>query len=166
MYILVHDGGKRNKSLLTQLGVRDQMKFLCSGHQIDDRNLTSSNPLAMMHMRASEDPMFVPILDEHSERYRWSSFGEWWTRDAIFSSGSGKNLVYRKNLVFNLRNKDGGAHYDETLGDIEYQEMVRGGGWMIIKGNLPERAMVDLELVSMRQIAHEVLASIKRAGLA
>lgn len=164
VYVLVHDGGKKNRSVLTQLGIRDSMQFLCSGLEIDPQNLISSNPLTMMQIGVGQDA-FLPKLDNIAEQERWMSFGEWWTRDAIFSSGSGKNLVFRKGLVFNLRSKDGGSHFDEDLGDEDYLLMVQGGGWMWHVDGAPPRQLMGLQFASMRQVAHELLKSLKRVGL-
>ena len=39
VYILVDDGKRQTISLLTQLGVRDQMQFMASAPAVNDRNL-------------------------------------------------------------------------------------------------------------------------------
>lgn len=163
-YVMLHDGGKRNRSILSQLGVRDTMKFLASAEPVDPNNLLTSTPLVATRMGPS-DVIFVPVLDTWSGHERWISFGEWWDRDPVFSAGLGRRPVSRKNLIFNLRSKDGGAHYDADTGDAEYSEMADGGGWVMQINNQPAEKMVNLHLTSMRQVAFELLQSLERQGL-
>lgn len=165
VYVLVHDGGKRNRSLLTQIGAMPGLKFICTGHPIEMTNLVSSNPLAIIRMNSTEGSGYRARLDENPVHHRWAGFTEWWDTDKIFSSGSGKNLVSRKNLVFYLRNKDGGSHYDESVEGPEYLSMAYGEHWIMVSSGKPPAALQDLALVSMRQVAHELLRSLERAGL-
>ena len=48
VYLVVHDGGKNNKSLLTQLGVRDATKFIASARPANPNNLLRETPLVQI----------------------------------------------------------------------------------------------------------------------
>lgn len=163
-HTVVHDASKKNQSLLTLAGKKVGMKFLATGPEIDGRNLLADTPLVVMQMDIRRG-QFLPRLGEMSEDHRWLSFGEWWERDHIYSSGSGKHLLSRKNLTFALRNKDGGAHYDLQIHDQNYVQMAEGPAWTYHNSDGAEQTLMEVELVTMRQVAWELLESLKHHGL-
>ncbi len=48
VFVTVHDGGRREKSILTQLGIRGSLRFLASGHSSNPRNLLRETLLLSM----------------------------------------------------------------------------------------------------------------------
>lgn len=162
VYVLVHDGGKNSVSILSHLNKKVGLKFLCSSSPISDQNLIASHNLVFIEM-SSNKVRYLPILDSFQESWRWTAFSTWWENDPIFSSGSGKNLVSRKNLVFHLRDKEGGAHYDAKIAQAEYFEMSKKPHWVSSVGDGAEAPVLGLETATMRQIAFELLQTLEKA---
>jgi len=101
-------------------------------------------------------------LADNGDVLRWLSFGKWWEEPVIRDAK--RRLLSRKNLVFSLRNQDGGAHFDTELTDPVYRGIAKENSvpWMFLsEGNKP-RPLVDLHLATMRQIGWEMQASLKR----
>ncbi|MBX3496619.1 MAG: hypothetical protein KF769_10285 [Parvibaculum sp.] len=166
IHILVHDGGKNNKSLLTQLGIKDRVTFIASGRPVDPENLVADTPMVMLRISSGEHATYLPALEGHADQHRHVTFGEWWERDLIFRSGDNKHRMTRKKLTFALRNQDGGAHYDEAVEDPNYIEMTHGKTWISVSADGTERPIRELELASMRQVAWEFFESLKISGIA
>jgi hypothetical protein len=165
VYVIVHDGGKRNRGLLTHIGVKTTMKFLASGKEVDPDNLIADTPLVGLQLGGTENAAYVPLLNQHPNLHRWVSFGEWWERDSIFRSGDNKHSLSRKKLVFALRNQDGGSHFDEVVMDPNYAEMTHGKGWISVSPDGLQRPVRQLEMATMRQVAWELQQSLKKAGV-
>lgn len=94
-------------------------------------------------------------------RHRILTFAEWWNETVItFPDRLG---LARWNIVRSLRDQQGGGHVDPTL-DEDMAELQRGNPirstWSV--DGTHERKIPDVELHTMRQIAHEVLISIER----
>lgn len=70
----------------------------------------------------------------------------------------------RRRLVFALRNKDGGAHFDAEL-DEPYAVFSQKPVWFAIQGD-KSYPIMQQETATMRQIAWELLETLKGAGLA
>ena len=84
--------------------------------------------------------------------------------NSIYREPSGRSLS-RKNLVFAMRNQDGGGHYDPYLDDDIYAGMSRRNGIKITAGS-EEGALewsVKPHHATMRQIAWEILQTAKDA---
>lgn len=164
VYTLVHDGGRNSNSILTQIGSKSGLKFLSSIPPLNERNLLATHDLVMIEVRP-DGAHYLPTRNNFESFWRWLAFSSWWEHDPIFSSGSGHGLVSRKNLVFNLRNKEGGAHYDADVAESDYRTMTKSPIWVFKSDEHAETAIVGLELASMRQVAFEVLETLKKAGL-
>lgn len=164
-YIMVNDGGRNARSILTHLGIRDSISFIASGHDIrSSRNMVADTPLVLAVMQIGGPSDYVPRGNQTPELERLLSFGAWWERDYIFRSGDGLNKLTRKKLVFALRNQEGGSHYDGELTDPDYIEAAHGKTWMALSSDGSRRPLRQLELVTMRQVAWELLESLTRAG--
>nr|WP_321360904.1 hypothetical protein [uncultured Hyphomonas sp.] len=163
VHTIVHDASKKNKSLLTHLGAKSRMKFLGSAEEINPNNLLPSHNLVHMKI-GGEDAMYLPNLENFSRDHRWLPFSKWWD-EPIFSSGENKNLLSRKNLVFGLRNKDGGGHFDNKVHDEDYVYISDRTLWVATDATGRNIELRDLELTSMRQIGWEVLETLKSANL-
>lgn len=162
VHSIVHDMSSKKLSLLSRVGLKTGMKFAASGRPIFADNLAPSSPLTQMRMGRDEAggyTKFLPRLDDNPDGIRWLAFTRWWD-DPIWSSGSNRNLVTRKNLVFGLRNKDGGSHFDPHNREEAYTAMARGV-WFFSVGSAPPVKAVGELSTAMRQIGWEVAESIK-----
>jgi hypothetical protein len=168
VHLLVHDAGRRNTSLLTQLGIKQSLQFIASGYKIDPMNLMASTPLVMIELRAGAEAgvRYKARLDATPNELRRLSFGEWWERDKIFQTGKNDKSpqsLSRRRLVFALRNKEGGSHYDPVLEDPGYIRVSQEPVWMAHSGG-KEHPLLQLELASMRQVTWELLQTLQRRG--
>jgi hypothetical protein len=69
------------------------------------------------------------------------------------------------NLVYSLRSRDGGSHYDRELPESAYLDLktdAQGGKFFDSKGS-PGVVIKNAHTASMRQIAHELDRSISAA---
>jgi hypothetical protein len=105
-----------------------------------------------------------PRLDLNPIGDRWVSYKAWWEREPIYRAGRDGRDWYRKNLVFSLRNQDGGSHFDAQLRDPDYLLLKAGAGWVMDFGG-QEKPMAGVEFATTRQIAFELLTSLDQAGL-
>jgi len=168
IYTLVHDGGSIT-SLLTQLGLRSGLKFVCTGRD---------NPFPNMQFAYSSPPLigfvgtptgmrFVPqcTLGLPTPPATLAQFDAWWTKESIFDEPkrSGGTDLTRRRLVFALRHQDGGGHIGE-LTDDSYVRLKAGAGVSTsIKGG-PLRKMVEAANATMRQVAWEVTETLNQLG--
>lgn len=159
VYTLVHDGGRNSQSILTQIGIRGSLRFISSGRPVDHRNLADEHPLVMMQI-GGENSGYVPRLGESSNENRNVQFDRWWTSDLIYRSR--EKTLSRRELVFALRDKEGGSHFDPQLNDDGYLAMTRDAtrGWYVTTDNGPSARLLGLELASMRQVAWELIESL------
>jgi len=69
----------------------------------------------------------------------------------------------RRDLILNVADTDGGAHVDPDL-DEAYTDLSRKNslGWMFFVGNIEETFIGRPELACMRQIAEEVLITLRK----
>jgi hypothetical protein len=161
-YVLLHDGGRRNKSILTQLGMRGSLRFVASGNGINPKNLFTQLPLVMVGA-FSEGPRaeYLPLLGQGPMAPRNLQFGRWW-EEIIYQSQKGRTLT-RKSLIMSLRDQEGGGHFDEELSDEAYisaADKTTVGLFISINGTdrMPEKGP---HLATMRQIAWEIERTLK-----
>lgn len=155
IYILVHDGWKKTKSLLGQLKLLDKIFFIDSSTPVNPSAFYQSN--SMCSMGCSELGWeFFPKLDSDDGPTRLLvKFGKWWNQE-IYSTAAGLRFT-RKNLVFALRMQDGGGHVDERVTDKAYH-------WLATKGDdnlnvfhpTGNQTIRNGHWATMRQIAWEV----------
>lgn len=159
--VLLHDA--RYPSLLTQLSKKDILFYDSSLDQ------NKNNPLCHMGLiklnleinDISMSAYFDPPLDKEPERYLKEkiSFNMWWNQ--IILENFNRQPFTRKELILAVANTDGGAHVDSDL-EEEYFDLTRENslGIRFMDENV-EELLIDSELVSIRQITHEVLKSLK-----
>lgn len=164
VFVLVHDGRGNSNSILNQLGAKVGMKFLSSIPPLNERNMLATHDLVLIEA-STVGGAYLPTKDSFQQFWRWLAFSAWWENDPIFSSGSGKGLVSRKSLVFNLRNKQGGAHYDAAVAKSDFSEMSDNAIWRFSSSEHGETALFGLELASMRQVAFELMETFEKVGL-
>ena len=158
VYNLVHDSGNIH-SIMGQLGIKDTHMFLATNARDGAKLPVIVNrftPLVEFE-RISDRPQFVPLITYFQNRnayfpVRNLSFNDWWNKDIIFLDGP--HRMTRRQLVFALRNQEGGSHYDDEVRNPSFRPL-KQPVWMITPG-LGFGLMGDLELASMRQIAEEV----------
>lgn len=173
--ILVHDGHKIS-SVLSQLGVRDQLKFIDTGAMREavleliradlkerglDPNTKMYHQSARLLCLASNHPkpkLFEPLHNSTLNDSKWLKFEDWWHQDVILDHDD-RNLS-RNKLTAYLRDQDGGAHIDPKLGG-NYHRLTRGKA-QNMKLSVNGKLLFDEGpiLPTMRQIAFELLHSI------
>lgn len=154
--VIVHDT-KNSTSLLSMLDKKSGY-FLDSADSYDDENLMPHSSLVTIHMcpdRVEAAAHFDDVINQRSV-----SFDEWW--DGIVLVDDHHEEFSRKDICLYLANKEGGAHVDATI-DEKYERLrkANAAGW--IMGNDPSKTIHagDHVPATMRQIAHELLKSLK-----
>lgn len=124
LYILLHDSGAQ-KSLLRRVGLRDKIGFISAADP--DWGSECYVPLFIWSV-PDEGGHFVPDFDiirearDRCPRLRYSA----WIQGKLFANANGHQLT-RKNLMFSIRNQDGGGHVDDSFKDESYR-------WLMING--------------------------------
>ena len=160
--VLVHDTSQ-STSLLTLLGRKRHMLFYDSASKYDPRSLAPSNCFTVMKFSANAAEYVAPLDDLSSARdkNKKRSFNNWWERLIIYKDNK-NNTFTRKDLVLAVANKEGGAHVDPKL-DQQYADLSRFNslGWkLFVHGEEKDFNNTPI-LPSIRQIAHEVLRTLK-----
>jgi hypothetical protein len=168
--ILVHDTS-RCSALLTQLN-KMNILFYDSASVFNPRNLATSNCLTVMRATLGEKKGsggdYIAPLDDLAavkNEDRKVSFDRWWRRNIIYRDNSG-SLFTRRDLVLNVADKEGGAHVDPEL-DQAYANLAKFNslGWKVyVQGEEKDFANSPV-LPSIRQIAHEILKTLKDGTL-
>ncbi|MFZ3005846.1 MAG: hypothetical protein WA047_06695 [Phenylobacterium sp.] len=171
IYILVHDGTGRTKSLLGQLGILPKLPMTSSMRAqpregIEDSFVPFGPPLTFARMSADKPTVFVPICKGGDPPPPWSRsmrFSAWWEEPVTHT---GKRPLTRRGLIFVVRSQEGGAHVDGTVTNAAYREL--------IDDPLPERVVHSRggravtpesgNWASVRQIAWELDYALIQAG--
>jgi hypothetical protein len=80
------------------------------------------------------------------------SFEAWCNKDIIFFEGP--LTLTRRQLVFTLRNQEGGSHYDEEVRNPNFALLQRKVAMSVMGRGMAKAE--NLELASMRQVAEEL----------
>jgi len=158
VYVLVNDGGRKNQSLITRLGIRRQLSFIASGTEITGNNYLMDQPLVAVRLNGDRTCSFEPLLGNYPERIRRLSCENWWARDQIYSYVNA--TMTRKRLVFALRNQEGGSHFDQ-LDDESYIKFAKESVWSFLPVGGETQKMYGIEHATMRQVAWELLETLK-----
>jgi hypothetical protein len=119
VFTVVHDAGKKYISILSQLGLRAKLRFVASGFEYSPRNVLRETHLVSTRIYSDGTAEYLPLIQsDMADMGRLLQFREWWEREIIFRDG--QFHLTRRNLVFNLRSQDGGAHFDPELRDPNY----------------------------------------------
>ncbi len=161
---LVHDTSQ-SASLLTSLGKKG-IQFYSTAATIDNGKSMSTNRLVAVKLSTnkctSEASYYAPLDDRplFVDVNKKMVFRQWWNEIIIIDKM--RNEFSRKDLVLSVSNKDGGAHIDPEL-DEAYAALTRyhSLGWAASDSKGIGRNLEGAELVSIRQICHEVLKSLK-----
>ncbi|AWH51840.1 hypothetical protein C1924_00835 [Stenotrophomonas sp. ESTM1D_MKCIP4_1] len=161
--VLLHDTA-RSKSLLGLLGEKEKLAYVNTANPLSHKNLLSHSGLVNFRADKNGVNYHAPLGDGPPSRQRPKvSFGDWWGEIVILDSAGER--FSRKDLVLALTNKDGGAHVDPDLGQA-YASLTRGNslGWEASSVH-GMQAMQGVEMHSSRQIAYELLQTLRDAGL-
>ncbi len=163
IHTLVHDYGEKTKSVLRQLGVKGKMRFVASAPPASPENIARSTMLVWLRIQGDGTAEFVPILDNSPHPLRSLQFDQWWT-EIVMQDGPFR--LSRKNLVFALRNQEGGAHFDDDLPNPNYvrfsQEQISTP--FVTSFAKAPTPVLGAELATMRQIAWELEKTISDHG--
>jgi hypothetical protein len=166
--------GNRTSPLLHQLGLVSH-RFLDTACSIDPSQLavlqgpgprSSHVPycgLVEVEVTDKGAAYFAPLDDREPGQWPSNPFPTWWTKAILRDMDGG--TASRLDLVSHVASTDGGAHVDADL-DRHYARWRAGVslGWAIQRGGGPVEPLREIELHCMRQIAHEVLRTLRGAA--
>jgi len=160
MRLLLHNKG-RNESLLSQLNKKDIL-FYDTSYDYDPNNTIPFTGLAVISIGSNKSEYKAPLGDGSPNRYdkKKLSFDEWWNKIILVDKKNG-NKFSREYLILSICDKDGGAHIDSELKE-DYIEIKKNNsiGWKFF-ANGKENPITDIELVSVRQIAYELIKTLR-----
>lgn len=153
--VLLHETSQSH-SLLGQLGSRDRL-FTDTAMDFDPANKLSHGGLVYVAVGAPRT-RYVSQLDDVPIS-KQISFDQWWSGPVFVDAK--RNILTRKDLVLIAANQDGGAHVDPAL-DETYLNLSRENSMRAFAvENGEQRPMEGPERAAIRQIAHEVLKTLK-----
>lgn len=158
--LLYHHG--QSRALLEQLGIRNKRFPNSTGIKLNPKNLGTDCPLTVIKMTGS-DATYLPLLASGGGPFppKWEKFEDWWN-EPVLKDNQGRKFN-RREIVLNVADTDGGAHVDPELEEA-YMDLSRRNslGWKFQKGDVSEMLKGRAELACIRQIAFEVIESIKK----
>ncbi|WHZ18179.1 MAG: hypothetical protein OJF55_000328 [Rhodanobacteraceae bacterium] len=158
--VLLHHRGT-SQALLEQLKLRNGY-FYTTAPPLNHRNLLPECNLVMLQI-GPDGARYLPLVaaGQDPSRPRLVPFANWWN-DPILKDIKGR-FLNRRELVGNVADTDGGAHVDPEL-DEAYMDLSRNNslGWIFQSNGSSEPLKGRPELACMRQIAHEVLLTLRR----
>jgi hypothetical protein len=169
--VLVHDLSdpkrSRSRSLLSQLGSRFNWRFADSAYPFSERNRLIHHGLVGMRMSNSPPrATYIPkCLTKAEDTYPLVPFHEWWQQAVVFKDKKGRRFT-RREIVLSIADQDGGTHLDEEL-DESYADLSRENsmGLRVTSGGKELPWSSNPVPPAVRQIAHEILTTIEKAGL-
>lgn len=152
--ILFHDN-RHSHSLLGQLGMKN-IKIMDTSPPIVGSNELPEMSLVHAGVGGMDGQAFVAPLSNVPE-IREIPAENWWNQTVLKNRDS--HVFSRSRLIRTMADQDGGAHVDPSI-DGEYREIAEGafGFKFLTDGRSVEPN--DITVVTVRQIAHEVLASL------
>lgn len=157
--VLLHDT-KLSKSLLGQLEKKN-IQFHDTALEFKPNNFLTYSGLIFLQ-GDSTGAKYVPFLDDiPSGKIKKLDFDKWW--NAIVFVDNQRNQMSRKDIVLFVADQDGGAHVDPNLNE-KYAHLSRHNSlnWFFENESSNElQALGGPQLASIRQIAHEVLKTLK-----
>jgi hypothetical protein len=155
--VLLHET-PQSHSLLGQLG-RRQGKFFDTALPADTANLMTHGGLVFVGMGPPET-RYVAMLDDVPITTQ-VPFDQWWGAPVFIDRD--RISLSRKQLILIAANQDGGAHIDPALDDT-YAKLSKQNSmnWTVVQDG-QARPMGGPERAAIRQIAHEVLKTLKPA---
>jgi len=152
--LLLHDT-KHSFSLLGQLGKKGGM-FVDTALPFNPANLCTHHGLVAVKLGS---PATYTAWLDGAPVANQVSFDNWWNTP-VFADLKRRQLT-RKQLVLTAADQDGGAHVDPAL-DEDYAKLVKSNSlnWFSMGAGEVQPA-AGPERASLRQIAHEMLKTLK-----
>jgi hypothetical protein len=159
--VLVHDTSQ-STSLLSLLDKKN-IKFYNSASSFNPRNIAPYISLTMMKLSPEGAFHVAPLDGGPPVRSRTDkiSFRLWWEGMFVIKDKNSETFT-RKGLVLSTANMDGGAHVDPHL-DKAYANLSRFNslGWQVFRNNVEDNFKNSPVSASLRQIAHEVIKTLR-----
>jgi hypothetical protein len=175
VFTLVHDAGKQHSVLSQLYGVKNEVIWMSTARTIDpdkERGIFRSlryTPLIEFQKYDQKKhpgrvPEWLPIstwlkLRGQKPFLKELPFEDWWENDVIFLDEEEAAVLTRKKLVLALRNQEGGSHFDPEVTNPHYLPLRKK--LAIYSFNHGHGIFFGLELVTMRQIAEELIISLQ-----
>ena len=158
-------------SLLKTLNIKDDMKFYNTAYEAVDPefmfNLVGfvTVPTKNVKEHFALEHIYLPVFENSTQvDCEWLDFENWWTAKVLVSKSESKNIILsRKDIVLRLAEQFGGVHVDEVkAGNRDYFDLVTSR-YSILTHVYKEQqeAIKYLPYALVRQIAHEVIVSLK-----
>jgi len=173
LYILLHEGTGRTKSLLGLVGLKAKARFISSMVVPPDipGQVTMACETTLLMVRVAETKWVPAFADSpFASQYKWLPVSRWWD-EVVFHPETGINLS-RKNIVFLMRSQDGGAHVDSHRTNEDYDRFSRTGSALITLeedtlwiGGGRGKPLPHAARALVRQLAWEADESLKALGL-
>lgn len=158
--VLVYDT-RHSKSLLGQMGVKEDLSFWDMSLPYDPRNKLSHSGLIRLGLGGSagaEGAVPLPLFDDCPVPPIRVGFEEWWG-GVVFVDQDGTQFT-RRDIVLTAANQEGGGHVDPAL-DADYARLSRENslGWFdkVAGREFPSRDQVP---AAVRHMAYEVLRTV------
>jgi len=155
--VLLYDN-KNSQSLLSLLGVKDQLLFVDTAREINQLNMMPTLSLVSLRFTYGVGGRYEPRgnPEDWGETMPRQSrgFEDWWKQVVI---KRGEDTWVRRQLVLVLAHKEGGAHVDPKL-DAWFDDLVNrnGLGLMSFHGEIEEPFEGSPVAASVRQMVSEV----------
>lgn len=168
--ILLHDT-KNSKSLLLTMGEKDRVSFLDSALIFNPKNPMPYMGLVSMKIVNDHNGFmaeYKPLLNDYAKfnttNNNWKPFDKWWN-NLIIKDQQGA-IFSRKDLILHVADTDGGAHVGKLYENYVALSRNNSLGFTTVEKITGEIEQVNpiknIELSSVRQIAFEVIFSLKQ----
>lgn len=158
--VLLHHHGQ-SRALLDQLDLRGG-RYLTSAPPLNSKNLLTECNLVLMHVGPT-GARYLPLVADGGPPIppQPIPFVDWWN-NPVLKDNRGRTFC-RRELVLNVADTDGGAHVDPEFEEA-YMAISRANslGWVFSADDGDSALAGRSELACMRQIAHELLATINQ----
>lgn len=159
IYVICHDGVGKSRSLLSQLGIRDELNCITTALAQVSGNILTLPLLLGFQFGRPDGVVHIPRFTMYDyNKFERIPFEEWWSQPA-YSQGE-TNIITRKELVLAVRSKDGGSHFDAELACENYVKMRSEGGWQKQSVEGEDMPPDPTHLISMFAMAWELYHSL------
>lgn len=154
IYMLCHDGWAKSKSrsLIIQLGYRTWFTCITTANEIIPNAFVQSPPTL-----AFGGTGWIPRCAIQSrDHFTKIPFEEWWAQPVFVHEG---HTLTRKELILELRFKDGAGHFDSALESEQYMLLKQGGGWEHFSDDFGKLPAQPIHLLITYTVAWELYNS-------
>jgi len=155
--ILVHDT-KKSHSLLKQLNKKG-VYFLDSTFCFNPTDIIGHGGLVCVSSCPTGSKYIAMLDDLPPSAIKWVDFETWWNMPVLVDNK--RRQLTRHKIILTAANQDGGAHIDPNLDEIYFDFAKKNSlGW-VEKTEQGARQIEGADRAAIRQIAHELLKTIK-----